>query len=67
MKKVIFLVAFMFGWLVSFRRFDPHDASSGPVQPQSNPQDASSYGPLTPWPCALPDVCVHARRRRGVP
>jgi hypothetical protein len=31
MKKVIFLVAFMFGWLVSFKRFDPHDASSGPV------------------------------------
>jgi hypothetical protein len=53
MKKVIFLVAFMLGWLVSFRRFDPHDASS--------------YGPLTPWPCALPDMCVHARRRRGVP
>ena len=76
MRWITFTLAFLIGWL--FFGFHRVRFDEPPPQPpmatgasgehiigqgRADPHDARSYGPMKTWPCALPDVCVHARHR----
>lgn len=64
MKAVVFVLAFLVGLLITFKRFDPRDVGAAPApRPHADAHDAKSYGPLTGFACHIPNVCVHARRR----